>query len=219
MLVDPDGREVKGANHIIVKETPDGKYEVVGGVADKDRGIYLDDGKGGKGKKVGMMKTTHSFFDEKNNPVEGALLDPNSREGQNFVNRVIKENPSLIDYMINATNGEDYDFKSENVDPELSSIEQQKLFYRGSIDVNGEFGSARDFGNYAAGLVAARSGLSWVDARFGFDTYQGFKDNGVTLIPLPKSPPAFTVTPKTEAQTTIKAQLAGYKTGIRMFKK
>ncbi|OYQ51653.1 hypothetical protein CHX27_00230 [Flavobacterium aurantiibacter] len=120
--------------------------------------------------------------------------------------------------MINATNGEDYDFKSENVNPELSRIERQKLFYRGSVDVNGDFGSARDFGNYAAGLVAARTGLSWQDARYGFDTYQGFKDDGAVLIPT-NFIPAISISPKREATTTIKAQLAGYRTGIRMFKK
>ena len=218
MLVDPDGRSAKGANHIIVQETPDGKYKVVGGVADNDRGIYLDDGKGGKGKRVGTMKTTHSFFDENNDPVNGAILDPKSREGQDFVNKVIKDDPTLLMYMWHATNGEKYDFKEKNINENLPDDEKLKLRYRGSIDVNGEFGSARDFGNYAAGLVAARAGLSWQDARYGFDTYQGFKDDGAVLIPT-NFIPAISISPKREAITTIQAQLAGYRTGIRMFKK
>jgi hypothetical protein len=46
------------------------------------------------------------------------------------------------------------------------------------------FASARDVGNIAAGLVAARSDLSWSTARFGFDfleTSQKFGTIDATL--------------------------------------
>ena len=45
------------------------------------------------------------------------------------------------------------------------------------VDENGNkiFGSARDVGNYAAGYVAGKSGLYWIEARLGFDAYQSFK--------------------------------------------
>ena len=41
--------------------------------------------------------------------------------------------------------------------------------------------SARDIGNIAAGLVAAKNGISWKAARIAFDTYQSKNniDNGL----------------------------------------
>lgn len=198
-----------------VTKNDDGTYSVSNkGPAkpDNDRNIYIVDDKGNRtGEVIGKSKTTHSFYDENNNAVAGAILNPKSNDGQNFVNEVIKDDPSLPVYMFKATNGGDYDFKSKDFDPKKNDMLQ--YFYRGSVDVNGNFGSARDFGNYAAGLVAARSGLSWESTRAGFDTYQGFKTNG--LIPGPMGIP--TVLPVREATTTVKAQLAGFNTGVRMF--
>jgi len=58
--------------------------------------------------------------------------------------------------MANAGNGEKYDFKDQGKDerPEGTTVEQYR--YRGSSTENGEFGSARDFGNIGAGMVAGR---------------------------------------------------------------
>ena len=35
--------------------------------------------------------------------------------------------------------------------------------------------SARDVGNYVAGYVAGKNGLSWYDTRCGFDLYQSWQ--------------------------------------------
>jgi len=78
-----------------------------------------------------------------------------------------------------------------NFPPQLS---RQQYRYRGSVTNDGKYGSARDFGNIGAGIVAARSGLSWDEARFGFDTYQ-------------EAP---------EPATTQKAQRYGFQIGLQL---
>ncbi|MGV9004450.1 DUF6443 domain-containing protein [Flavobacterium sp.] len=222
-MIDPTGMSGESADHIIVDKNKDGTYTVVGGEANSDRGIYVNDGEGGKGEKIGNMKTTHSFFDEKDTVVSGANINMSSTEGQTFVDNVIKDDPSLLGYMVNATNGEEYDFKAQGIEEKPTGMTEKQYKYRGSVDVNGNVGSARDFGNYGAGLVAARNGLSWETARAGFDTYQGYKSNGFTVLPAPGGKfggiPTVTVIPVRETTGTVKAQQAGYNTGIRMFKK
>jgi hypothetical protein len=214
--------EGESAKHIIVDKNSDGTYKVVGGEANNDKGIYLNDGKGGKGQKVGNMKTTHSFFDEKNKVVKGAVLDPKSNAGQNFVNGVAEDDPSLPGYMWNARNGKDYDFKDIGIESKKNGQTDLQYRYRGSVDSEGNFGSARDFGNFAAGMVAARKGLTWFGARLGFDTYQGYKDNGFSLIPSSGGPlgggiPTIGIIPVRECKTSINAEWAGYSFGLKKF--
>ncbi|MBF8961757.1 hypothetical protein I0P70_00750 [Pontibacter sp. FD36] len=215
-FIDPDGMAPIST---IVKKNEDGKYTVVGGDAnDNDRGIYLDDGNGGKGERIGQSKTTHSFFDEKDRPVVGAVLDPNSTAGQEFLNKLEEDDPSLLSYMFNATNGEKYDFKDEGIKDKGEQTDLQYR-YRGSVDSNGDFGSARDFGNMGAGLVAARSGLSWRNARGGFDLYQGYKSNGISVMKLNFGVPIIYIKPEREATTTIKAELLGYLYGWQKYRR
>lgn len=42
---------------------------------------------------VGESITSHSFFDDDGIAVVGAVIDPNSSEGQNFIDGLIKDNP------------------------------------------------------------------------------------------------------------------------------
>jgi RHS repeat-associated protein len=213
-FIDPDGMF-----SIDVVENDDGTYTVTGGKADNDRNIYLVDKKGNKtGVIVGKSKTSHSFLDENGEAVKGAILDPKSSEGGNFLAKLEGDNPSLLGYMWQARNGNDYDFKVEGIEDrgKLTDLQYQ---YRGSKDENGDYGSARDYGNMGAGLVAARKGLSWNEARFGFDTYQGFKSNGISIIPNKFGPPIITIMPVRETTGTVKAQILGYVYGVQKYRK
>ncbi|SDN36608.1 hypothetical protein SAMN05421820_107193 [Pedobacter steynii] len=163
-----------------VKKNKDGTYTVVGGQADNSRAIYAVDKDGKRTSEiVGVSKTPNSFLDEKGNAVVGAVLDPKSNEGQAFVDKLQKDDPWLLTYMVNATNGEKYDVKDKGIDERKSDQNELQHRYRGSKDKNGEWGSARDYGNFGAGMVAGRKGLSWDAARVGFDTFQGIKSKGL----------------------------------------
>jgi hypothetical protein len=181
-----------------VTKNKDGTFTVVGGDAnDGDKGVYVV-GEGGArtGEKVGESLSTHSFADAKDNIVTGAVINPSSTEGQDFINNdIVDGDPSLVGYMWNARNGEDYDIKDLGIE-NRGSLSRQQYRYRGSVSENGKFGSARDFGNIGAGIVAARKGLSWEAARKGFDTYQG----------------------KSEPTTTQNAQRLGYQIGLQLRK-
>ena len=75
----------------------------------------------------------------------------------------------MLSYAINARNNLKYDFKSKGGNTTQNH-------YRGMYIKNSEgknfISTARDIGNYSAGYVAVRRGLSWKQARFGFDLYQ-----------------------------------------------
>ena len=213
-MIDPDGMETQST---IVKFS-NGKFIVSGGDAnDGDRGIYLDNGSGGKGARVGQSITTHSFMDSEGKPVMGAQLDPNSTEGTDFIDKLEHDNPSLLSYMWNGQNRGDYDLKSKGID-ERGDISRSAFMYRGSKNKDGDYGSARDYGNIGAGLVAARKGLTWDQARMGFDTYQGFKSDGVSLIGTSFTVPTIGIIPVREPATTVKAQMVGYRYGLKKYK-
>jgi hypothetical protein len=173
-----------------------GTYSVVGGnLAGDDKGIYIQ-GTDGKltGERLGESLTTHSFVDADENFVTGAIIDHSSTGGQDFIDdEIIGGDPSLVGYMWNARNGKDYDFKDRGIDNRGSQTRQQYR-YRGSVTKDGKYGSARDFGNVGAGIVAGRKGLTWDAARYGFDTYQGAP----------------------EPTTTQKAQRYGFGIGIQL---
>ena len=69
--------------------------------------------------------------------------------------------------------------------------------------------SARDIGNIAAGYVSGANGLSWAEARLGFDLYQSYKNKELT----------------TEGMSTQNAQRLGFLLGsqrpelVKMFRK
>ncbi|KAA0229733.1 hypothetical protein EDS67_10815 [candidate division KSB1 bacterium] len=64
------------------------------------------------------------------------------------------------------------------------------------------FGSARDFGNIGAGIVAGRKGLSWEQARLGFDALESWQRGRITKEGVPSQ----------------KAQKLGYTIGVRLRK-
>lgn len=77
---------------------------------------------------------------------------------------------------------------------------ESQHMYRGSVTKDGKFGSARDFGNMAAGVVAGRNGLSWGQARVGFDALESYQRGAFA----------------SEPATTQKAQRVGYDVGISL---
>jgi len=202
-----------------VEKQEDGTYKVRNWIDDGRRDIVVVNKNGERtGEVLGQSVTTHSFVDDDNNVVEGAIIDPKSSEGQQFLDKVEKDDPNLEQYLPKATNGEKYDFKVKDMDKNIKKDQSTLQYkYRGSKTKDGEYGSARDFGNMGAGLAAARNGLNWGAARFGFDTYQGYKAKafGIKMIggiPIPyvKAVP--------EPPTTQKAQMRGYIMGIQKYR-
>lgn len=86
----------------------------------------------------------------------------------------------------NARNTKDYDFKHKGAGDKKDEVLKHH-HYRGmplsgvssvvsSTDGKTEiYGTGRDVGNIGAGYVAGRNGLTWQEARVGFDIYQSWK--------------------------------------------
>ncbi len=207
-FTDPTGM---GPASTIVKENEDGTYTVTGGdLTDGDKGIYVDDGNGGKGEKIGESLTMYSFFnDDKHDPESEqgwkGTIDPNSTEGADLLGNLKENEPSLFSYMYNATEGEKYDFKrlDENGVPlskDDSRFQDRNYHHRGSVfgtDSNGNtiYASARDFGNYGAGYIAGVNDLGWNISRVAF--------NGLEQITSANS----------EGQQSVRAQKQGHNEG------
>ena len=174
--VDPDGRETW------VAANEDGTYRVIGGVLNKDRNIYVytQDKNGNytvKGESIGVTSSTTSFYNsDKGKWAIDAQINPNDNSGKEFLNKMVSENITLDDYIDNARNNHAYDFKVTN-GGEKAISKKNTYIYRGmSIGKTSSgqtiYTSARDVGNMAAGIVAAKNGLSWGASRVAFDAYQ-----------------------------------------------
>ena len=198
-FIDPDGRSVEST---IVEENEDGTFSVVGGDPnDGDKGIYIDDGSGGKGEKLGESLTSHSFFGDDDQAIVGAVINLNSTEGQDFLeSKIVARDIGLIEYIANAKGGEPLDFKTRDIENRPEGMSREQYVYRGSVTSSGKIGSARDFGNIGAGIVAGRNGLGWGDARLGFDGLQSTQEGRLA----------------TEGVPTQKAQRLGYNIGLKL---
>ena len=173
--IDPTG------NSTMVKRADDGKYEVLGGdLNDKDRNIYVysQDKDGNytmKGESIGVTTSTTSFYNSDTGQW-GGTIDPGDTSGQEFLSDIMNNPPTLDEYMANARNNKQYDFKKTNG----TTVSDNSLeIYRGMpIDKTSDgqtiYTSARDVGNIAAGYMAAINGLPWKVARLGFDGYQSY---------------------------------------------
>ena len=222
LLSDPTGL----STHVQIND--DGEWEVVegGDADDDDDNIYItaldEDGvRHNTGLTIGKSLTSHSFFDDDNNAVVGAVIDLESTDGQTFIDdEIIGDHPFIGSYMANATGGGDYDFKERGIaDARKEGKTDIQHRYRGSVASNGKIGSARDFGNGAAGIVAGRFGLSWRAARLGFDALETKQHSSIITI----SPPgggAPIIIPNinltSEKIPTQKAQRLGWKIGIKL---
>ena len=191
---DPDGQFLE------VNDNGDGTYVISGGEANSDKNIYImKDGKR-TGDVLGQMLTEYSFFDD-DQLVEGAVIDTTDTSGSDFLNNFKENTPDLFSYMDKARNGKEYDFKDtgkgDKVGDDLNKYRHRGMQLGKDSNGNKIFGSARDVGNYAAGYVAAKSGLYWGEARLGFDLYQSYKSGK----------------PSTEGPATQAAQALGYAAG------
>jgi RHS repeat-associated protein len=171
--IDPDGRT---GQTTIVGNNLDGTYTVKRWVDDGKTDVVLENG-----AKVGESLTTHSFVNENNEAVVGALIDTGSKAGQNFLDdEIIADDPNLFKYVETATLNKHFDFKSRGLDE--NSTPEQALIHRsrGSMTSDGKMASARDFGNMAAGIVAIRNGVPEELAVMKFEELQGGKEPPVS---------------------------------------
>lgn len=186
MYVDPDGNSTH--------TTEDGT--VVAIYADDDYGIYahpLSDFDGfdyetkltngnrlsnNSEYKRGETWTLYGFADfdafeanpnYDNIPIAvGAKIDWDSDWADTKINEFINESPSTINYMRNAGNGQKYDFKTQA--PTGNRYYGSKML--------GKYASARDLGNFAAGIIKASSVLGENIVQWGYGTYNITKDKG-----------------------------------------
>jgi hypothetical protein len=222
VFIDPDGRSGQST---IVTENEDGTYNVTGGDAtDGDLGIYVDNGQGGKGRKIGESVTPYSFFDDDILPVIGATIDLSSSDGQNFIDGFIEDIPSITDYMVNATEGEAYDYKLKGLPEDVGrrSEEGKQYKYRGSVLSDGKIASARDVGNMLAGYVSANYGLPWWMHRLGTDALESYQKAGKMVIggvidyELVRMEPVYHINWRREGLPTTTAQRVGYEMGLEL---
>ena len=187
----------------IVEDNGDDTYTVVGGNAnDGDNNVYVVNSEGQKSYTLGESLTSHSFFGEDGEAVVGAVIDMNSTEGQSFIdNEIVATDIGLFEYMSNAKGGEPLDFKVRGINDRTAGTSRQQHVYRGSVTSTGKIGSARDFGNVGAGIVAGRTGYNWGESRMGFDALQSFQEGRWGA---------------TEGVPTQKAQRVGHNIGTRL---
>ena len=215
-FIDPDGMGVESTG---VTDIGDGKYKVVSGKADGDNNIYIADSKGNYNKNstvVGQSVSDSSFLEDNGEAVKGAIIDTKSTEGKDFINNeIIKDRPFIVNYMRKGTGGKHFDLKERGIGDRGAGTTESQYRYRGSVGPDGKIGSARDFGNMAAGIVAGRFGLNWKGARLGFDTLETYKKSyfkGLQMGMLTWISIKFS----TEPETTQNAQRIGWEMGIKL---
>jgi RHS repeat-associated protein len=194
--IDPDGRHIrvrrKGKNYEVIES----------GKVDDDLNIY-DVTHGWENRvTIGKALTQYSFRDDDGNPVIGSIINLNDQSGQEFLTDFFNNTPSILNYMFNATKGEKYDFKQQNA-PNPTIVPENMYNNRGmAISINGNdyIASARDIGNYAAGYIAGHNGLSWTEARLGFDALETRQHHFL---------------PSIEGKPSRYAQFKGYTSGLK----
>ncbi len=97
----------------------------------------------------------------------GAKIDFNSSYADDEVRKIIKADPSAYEYSKKAGSNGPWDIKAHtpNGNP-----------YFGSM-LWGKYASARDAGNFAAGLVAVRSNIPTIVIDYGFGLYNQSGNN------------------------------------------
>jgi len=197
--------------YTVVQALEDGTYSVIGGSVegddDDDLSIYVADEDGNRtDETIGESLTSHSFVNDEGEFVKGAIIDPITTEGQDFLNDLKESNPKLTEYMKKAQYGEFnkegdrniYNFKDQGIS-DCSPLTKEQYQYRGSRFKDGVFASARDFGNYGAGFVAGRKGIGIIPTRIAFDVYESKKAGTLSF----------------EGPTTRKAENKGYWDGLK----
>lgn len=139
------------------------------------------------GQVIGQTLTKYSFFGDNDEVVTGAVINLNDNSGQEFLDDFMTNTPDLNTYIFDEKNGGRkngyYDFKRRGESENKQKATDVQYYSRGmSIVIDGKkrIASARDIGNYAAGYIAGKNGISWLLARIAFDIYQGGKEPNVT---------------------------------------
>ncbi|MCR5360920.1 MAG: hypothetical protein K6E73_02790 [Bacteroidales bacterium] len=180
--IDPTGCSTR-----VVLNNSTGCYDVIGGdLEDGDRNIYIyaydEEGNAvNTGIVLGRTPVMTSFYNsdaKDNEPKWQGSIDVEDQSGISFLSSLMLNTPSLYDYMMNARNGYQYDFKVTN--GTSMHYDETTDYYRGmplGVGKDGVriFASARDVGNMGAGIVSRKHYLPWFVARFGFDVYQSRK--------------------------------------------
>ena len=201
-FIDPDGMWGMPFD-LEVEKQEDDTYKVVGGAANADKNIYVMENGRRTGEVLGEMLTEYSFHNEDGSAVVGTRIDVNDKSGQEFIDKdIVGGNPGKTDYMSNATKGKKFDFKRQGATPGDENFNDLRYLYRG-MSFNGKIASARDIGNYAAGFVAGRKGLSWLESRVGFDGLESYQKGKLA----------------TEGLPTQLSQKLGHSVGIELFRK
>lgn len=209
-FIDPDGRFSTD-----VTKNSDGTYTVVDAKADGDKNVYVRDDKGKRtGEVIGKTVTVRSFLTNEGEVVRGAKINMADHSGENFLNKKIigDKNLTLKKYINTAKGGEALDFKTNGIESRSKDQTAGQYMYRGMPvdDVAGlgdnstipTIATARDIGNIGAGYVAGDNGLSWAQARLGFDLLESKQQGKIAV----------------EGQTTQQAQRIGYNLGIESYK-
>ena len=184
-FIDPDGCSTW------VKRIGEGQYEIIGGdLKDKDLNIYVytqdDNGEYTmRGQSIGITATITSFYssDDKGGQWQtGNIINTNDYSGNQFLQRIVNNTPTLDNYIVNARNGRRYDFKETNGQEGGNNYKH----YRGmpiGVSKNKQtvFASGRDVGNIAAGYVAAANDMDWIKSRMAFDAYQSYSSKKFTI--------------------------------------
>lgn len=182
MMVDP------GGDSTFVTRLANGLFRVIGGTLEGHRGIYVISDKGQR-ELIGYTLTPYSFFDPDNNKFRGTI-NLNDFSGIDFLEKLVEDNPTLVQYGSNAQNSTDedfniYDFKVTNGTPgnEYSTLDgkYRGMPLAGTLGDKAVIASARDIGNIAAGIVARRNNLSWSGFRLAADGYQTLSNQKLSI--------------------------------------
>lgn len=177
--IDPDG------NSVNVVDNMDGTYTTHSGYIDNDLQVYVVNQGGERtGSVIGQTLTPYTFFDNKNQFVQGAVINMNDASGQEFLNQVINDYSDPVLYALQALPNGSNDYKNKGYTKEMNrTLYHYRAMLINAFDGNGtKIATARDIGNYAAGFVSGSNGISWEDTRAMFDRVQG---NLITSRPEP----------------------------------
>ena len=195
--VDPDGMRVE------VIKNADGSYRVTNVIVDGDLNIYDVSGGWENRVSIGEAMTQFSFTNDDGSPVKDSVIDLNDKSGQEFWNNFQTWAPlmPLAYYVFNALPNNKYDFKQKDKSKH-KDIDDNQYSNRGmkvNIDGNEYIASARDIGTYVAGYEAGYHGLTWLEARFGFDMLETKNKGGLSI----------------EGKQSQSAQFKGYLQGLK----
>jgi RHS repeat-associated protein len=129
------------------------------------------------GKRMGTTLHKFSFVD--NEAYEDGVIKPAGRIefsqswAKDQVEWVVKDNWGVVDYMANAGNKEKYDIKS--------NVPLNENIYFGSQIFDGVYASARDAGNFAAGVIAQKSLVGGETIAYGFGAYNASGNSKVGM--------------------------------------